>query len=76
MTTKVRSPTPTPEQTQVLEEYQKALAELSETSKKATEFNAKVGAEVVRRKSMPQMRALTLAEIAAGMAPRPRGLPR
>lgn len=70
--TRVRSPTPTPEQTQVEGDYQKALAELGELGKRAQEFGARVSAEVVKRKSMPQMRALSTAEIAAGIAPRPR----
>ena len=70
---RVRSPTPTPEQTQVLEDYQKALEGLGEIGKRAQEFGARVGAEVVRRKSVPQMNAITPANIAAGIAPRPNG---
>jgi len=70
---RVRSPTPTPEQTQVLVDYQKALDGLAESEKCVRELGARACAEVVKRKSMPKMHALSTAEIAAGIAPRPNG---
>lgn len=53
---RVQSPKPTPEQTATLDDFQKALEKIDESTKLAREVEAKARAEVVRKKSIPQMR--------------------
>ena len=53
---KVKSPPPTAEQAEVMDEFKKALDKLSEFEHQAREVSKRSRAEIVRRKSIPQMR--------------------
>ncbi len=53
---KVKSPLPTAEEEEVLDDFKKVLAKMAATEQEAREVSKRVGAEIVRRKSIPQMR--------------------